>query len=388
MTAMMFLEEYRRYYREVCDGPERFATASAYVAAGLILANRIRLRWAAQELRPNLWCVFMGPSTVTRKTTSVNIAAHVATFAGVQFTLDVTREAAMRKMSGGRLDILAREWGAMFASFQAEFNQGLLERLTEAYDGDPVGGERVTMKGSEEIKNPIVTITGASTEDWVGRALHKRADIGAGFMARFVMVYAPERDRPEARPGSIDRQRALWLHHLSRRYSGDMSMTDGAYRVLESELAPEVEKCQRDLAFFPRLCDRAREHAVKLAMIHAALEYSGAIHPRHMEPAVKFVLGNLDHLRLLERKLAASPFLQRAEQLHRVLLAEKQRGMSYRELLNRFAPKAPREVAELVAFLRDAGKIAEETRYDYHCRAGSNGELSGTKTPVVYYRAV
>lgn len=228
--------------------------------------------------------------------------------------------------------------------------------------------------GAVTISSPVVTITGASTADWIGRALHKRADIAAGWMARFITVYVPERDRPERRPGALDRKWALWLYRSALRLTGEMSLSDRAFYCLE-EATKQISALRERLIYFPRLCDRAQEHMLKLSMLEAACEYSRTIQPSHTRGPVEFILDNVQNTLRLEKALAASPFVMRAEQLRDIVV--RHGPVSYRDILKHFIPRSAREVVELLTFLRDAGLIVEETAYVEH---------GNRKLPIQRYR--
>jgi hypothetical protein len=356
-----FLASFKQYFETVTDAPDLFRDTMAYTAAGTLLASRIHVDWATHTLRPGLWVVLVGPSTKIRKTTSIDVSSCVAVHGGINYTSDITRERLIGKLSEvGRIDIYASEIKQMIEAFTREYSSGLIESLTSAYDGAAVQTTRETMKNQYTVSNPISTIIAASTPEWLAETTSKHAEIGSGFLARFLIVYCPERDKPVRSAGSrnLFREKAIAGAILSVK-SGPIHLTPEAQTHMNL-IQERIDGMYPDLIYYSHALDRFPEHLLKLASIETVDADKVRIEPEHLDKAWAYLERLFIGLKGVETMLSQTPFANRLKQLETLIKNNKE--MSFMELARKFPVKSRQEIKELLTFLEETGKIAISVR--------------------------
>jgi len=201
-----------------------------------------------QTLYPNLWCLNISRSG-TFKSTALNkgfkiaydkdeetdLAMKAALPQQIQalketFTLLPTRitvEALIEHLSegyGGAL--VCSEFGTWLESLEKNYNLGLKPLFTELYDVPRIYTYKSKGSGELKVKEPFISIWGASTAEWVRRNVGPE-DVSSGFFARFLIFYPPQNDSiPPALPkgkGPIDPTVEKGIKDILEQLPGTMS---------------------------------------------------------------------------------------------------------------------------------------------------------------------
>jgi len=170
-----------------------------------------------------------------------------------------------------------------FGTFMGECNASMTRFLNKVWDGEDY---HYKLKSEHKtLKNPLMTIVGATTVSEVARILPPDA-IGQGFMSRWVLVFAPNKERKIARP-SLDKklksvlgEHYAWLHY---ELSGEIKESSQAAELLD-HLYTTVEPNILDSRFI-YYAERRHTHLQKLAMCLAAVSHRKVITTEDVEQA-------------------------------------------------------------------------------------------------------
>lgn len=194
-----FLQEYIDLVAKHTDAvPGAMITAFLpYVAVNI--GNRVQLFSNGKRHFCRIWSVLVGPSSISRKSTCLSLAAR--TMYPLQERIQNMEKAEREKhelvihstTNAKMIGLLAvnsnrlfefHEFGSLLKSATHSYNAGLKENLTSFYDGD--SKTICNMDRTERVINPAVSIVGASTKGWITDGFQTAADRGSGFLQRHI----------------------------------------------------------------------------------------------------------------------------------------------------------------------------------------------------------
>lgn len=201
-----FFEHYVDYARQLTDAPLIYHQVCA-----LTIMSTIAGPSAVEpllSLRPNLWSILLGPSTVFRKTTSLSIAAKLLRELDEDVFLpaDFSPQSLVTEFSQrqGRSSLLVRDEVSGFFSTlkRADYMAGTKELLIKLYDGDTF--HRRLQREEFRVNSPyFVWLSGAVTEKFFDSVTD--ADVFSGLLIRFILVL----------PKTKEPHRTLEYEHLA-----------------------------------------------------------------------------------------------------------------------------------------------------------------------------
>ena len=204
-----FLESYVHYANVLTDAPDEF-----HWGAALGLMSSLVGREGFDPLLssyPNLWIVFLGPTTIYRKTTSLRIARKILLEVCPEALIasDFSPQALIGEFAdrANKASVLFRdEVSGFFRTMGShDYMAGTKELLIKLFDGDDF--ERKLRKEEITVTNPyFVWICGGVTEKLM--AAVSEEDIFSGLMIRFLFVN-PEKRGP-TRPLSYETTQTDW----------------------------------------------------------------------------------------------------------------------------------------------------------------------------------
>lgn len=239
-----WLDDYVSYASEAAPmTPRNFHEAAGLFATSMAVARRLVCIHGAHKTYPNVYFLFVSPSTVDHKTTGKDILQHVISGAGLEHLLmprkgtppalvndlDYAKLPKPRQMLD--LDLFLRrrafaaqrgwvrdEASALFASLKQEFNAGLLELILELYDCPDYYDDLTISRDETRIERAYLSFFGLSTP--VEMAPHF-ANLGYwsnGLWARCLVLTPDDDVRPfQFFPQTI-RDNAAVIGGLSRMY--------------------------------------------------------------------------------------------------------------------------------------------------------------------------
>jgi len=203
-----WLAEYVKFSRglEACP---RFRFFTACCILGAAINNRVWIQRGDEgllpRLHPNLWILLLAPPGQGHKTSTINMGVNCLTQACPSCRLladKLTPESLVKALSApigaeesiriGPRDatglIKAPELSVFFG--RQQYNVGLVSLITDLYDYREEWSSETIMRGKNVLKNVCISLSGASTPDWLQTMLPQDAFTG-GFMSRFVIVEQP-----------------------------------------------------------------------------------------------------------------------------------------------------------------------------------------------------
>lgn len=187
------IEEYVQWARTTGDASWQYHRVGAIVVLSSLLAGSIRLPTTFGNLIPNLWFMILADTTLTRKTTAMDLAVDILSEIDPDVILatDGSIEGLMTSMSmrPGRPSLFLRdEFSGLLEMMQRkEYLAGMAETLTKLYDGK--FQKRVLRKETIEVRDPILVLFAGGIKDRVESLLGYEL-VASGFIPRFLMVSA------------------------------------------------------------------------------------------------------------------------------------------------------------------------------------------------------
>jgi hypothetical protein len=314
-----FVDRFVNWAKSRGDAAWQYFEAGAFIALSSLLSGVVKLPTSFGIIIPNLWFMLLADTTLTRKSTAMDMAMDMLLSVDPDAVLatDGSIEGLLTSVSTrpGRPGIFWRDEfsGLLDAIRKKDYLAGMIETLTKLYDGKYQ--KRVLRKEVIEIRDPILIIFCGGIRSKVLELLDLEA-IVSGFGPRFVYVEA-ESDINNYRPiGPItdeqDRQReklVAELQDIRSRYTatdtihiGEQTIT--TTRIWDAHLTPEAwdryNKFERQMVqdgvsssspeIFTPMLDRLSKSALKAAVLIAA---------SRQEPEAKIAVEEWDVLRAI-----------------------------------------------------------------------------------------
>ena len=196
-TDDTFIHRYVEWATEATDtAPEMHELAAAIVLSS-VLADKIQLDVQFGAIVPNLWGMILGESTISRKTTSLNMATSIIHEVDEDIFLasDGSVEGLLTALShrSGRSSLFFRdEVSGFFNSInKKDYLSGMPELFASLYDVPKVT-KRILRKEEIRIERPVFVFLGGGIRNRVYDALDEDY-IYSGFLPRFLVV-SPDTD--------------------------------------------------------------------------------------------------------------------------------------------------------------------------------------------------
>jgi hypothetical protein len=188
-----FIDRYVEYGWSVTDAPRQYHVAGGAIILSAIMSPQVTLPAQHTKIRPNLWAMILASTTVTRKSTSMDLA--VSTLAEVlspdDFLMgtDGSQEGILTELQqrDGKTSIFHRDeiTGFIEATVKKDYMAGMLQSLTSLYDCRQE--KRTLRSGTIDVKKPRLII-------WCGGIKTQMQEvvtvehIRSGFLPRFIIV--------------------------------------------------------------------------------------------------------------------------------------------------------------------------------------------------------
>ena len=256
-TTGKFLRDYIEFAKDASPmTPVEFNISAGLAAVAVAIARRVHVRVGASKIYPNLYQIYVGPSTLQRKTTGMNTLTRLMELAGMVpiFTLAETQtpEAFVEDMTLNipstypRMSPTARQvwldrrrlysqrgWvmdeaSRLLDSFNREYTAGLLPIVLDLYDSKDRSGERNTKSwGNESIEKSYLNIFGATTFSSISKHVADPERWGDGFFARFSFTASNEPGAWQFWPEPMDYPKRLVdeLHRIAFKVFGAPPLT-------------------------------------------------------------------------------------------------------------------------------------------------------------------
>lgn len=387
-------------YADWCMGQSavsvrQYHEGSAFMILATLLSEFGYVRPTFGIVNLNLYMLFLGHTTRSRKTTSRNFMLRVLdalTTDDYKYEVgqDVTPEALTEYLASrpGRSNLYWRdEVQELFEAVQSGgYLRGLFAMLTNAYDGKVDGVLRKT--GSIQRTAPTRTYLnfyGMGITEHVVSAVNDQ-QFESGFLPRFLWVL----DRStEYQLGAADVQqydpaaheviddtfnnfvldlteaRTVWSRR--KNATGDRELikfTDEAWtrwQQLTVDLAAAAENHATRANVLVAPAERAGISALKMAALLAMSEMTNTVELHHVLIAIKYLNEFMKHAEYVARQVSKSEQARDLEELEELIYAST-KAVTYRMVMKHFkGRKTLREVDELIKWMEEEGTITIRT---------------------------
>lgn len=200
------LREYLETTDKITDSQHSAKVTALLPAIAVNIGNKVYINNRDRRIYPNIWGLIIGQSSVSRKTSAMNLArktlepfdkslldwdgADPESLKNYQTqTLLLTgvtsaKLAQMMALNPNRCFIQG-EMSGFIKDMGKQYNAGMKELITDLYDGKH--RPNLTMERVEIIKDPALSIMAASTEDLFTELLSSKGQQGSGFVQRMLV---------------------------------------------------------------------------------------------------------------------------------------------------------------------------------------------------------
>lgn len=322
----------RRYmaHLEHTESPPAYHFASALTVLGASLRRQVFVDQKIFKIWPALQVLLLGPSGKTHKSTAANYAVSLGEDSGRVYKVadEITPPSLRRELS--ELTEKYDEACALIYSSELstllgkqDYNEGLIQTLTDIYDSRVKYDKKTKTAGSDHIKNMAVSFLGCSNEGWASYSLPISA-ISGGFVGRHVLFYQsgivkrvpfPELNDPN------ERQRLVNMLQLTTLLRGEMKISAAGRKWFERKY-DRIHDYWPDDPMIDPFWSRYGDHLMRLGMlircsdiIEAAYEakkpvgtYTLEITPREFEQADALIMWLMRYLPRVYNFLGVSKF--------------------------------------------------------------------------------
>lgn len=197
--------------------PQLFLESGGVWTAGLAIAKRCYLRFSFDDIFPNLYFLWLAPTTYYHKTTALKAIAQIIRAATPHLLLPeaMTPEVLMAKLAGikpinyqrmsakekaaeaagaqfaGQRGIIVDEASKLFIS--KKYMEGYQELIMQLFDAPDRIDRELRTEGMMNMYDPALSLIGATTPSLLHRHISSES-WESGFMARFAVLSPKERD--------------------------------------------------------------------------------------------------------------------------------------------------------------------------------------------------
>jgi hypothetical protein len=197
-----FVEEYIDWASGLGDAATQYHQGGAFIILSSLLAGNVSLPTAFGRIIPNLWFMILADTTLTRKSTAMDIATDllIEVDSDIVMATDGSIEGLMQGLSTrpGRPSMFLRDEfsGLLEQITKKDYYAGMAEVLTKLYDGKLQ--KRMLRKETIEVRDPVLIVFAGGIRTRVQQLL-KFDHISSGFIPRFLFLTA-ESDASRVRP--------------------------------------------------------------------------------------------------------------------------------------------------------------------------------------------
>lgn len=197
-----FIERYQTWAKALGDAAPQYHLAGAFVILTSILSGAVSLPTSFGRITPNLWFMILADTTLTRKSTAMDLAMDLLEKIddGALLATDGSLEGMLTALAtrADRPSVFFRDEfsGLLEAITKKDYMAGMAEMLTKLYDGKTM--KRLLRKEVIEVRNPILVLFAGGIKEKICSMLTYE-NVSSGFMPRFIFFTA-ESDPSKLQP--------------------------------------------------------------------------------------------------------------------------------------------------------------------------------------------
>lgn len=188
-----FIERYITWATSLGDAAPQYHQAGAFMILSCVLAGTVRLPTSFGTIMPNLWFMLLADTTLTRKSTAMDVATALLDEVDDEILLatDGSLEGLMQSLEirPGKPSLFLRDEisGLIEAMSRKDYLAGMAEALTKLYDGKTM--KRVLKRETVTVREPCLLFFGGGIKTRV-QALLTLDHVASGFVPRFIFLTA------------------------------------------------------------------------------------------------------------------------------------------------------------------------------------------------------
>lgn len=250
-----FVEDYIDWAKSVGDAAEAYHQAGAFVSLSGILAGAVQLPTSYGMLIPNLWFLLLADTTLTRKSTALDLAVDllIEVDPNVIMATDGSIEGLFSALSmrTGQPSIFLRDEfsGLVEMMTKRDYYAGMAETLTKMYDGK--FQKRQLRREVIEVRDPVLILFAGGIKTKILQLLSYE-HVTSGFLPRFIFITAKS-NLSKLKPLGPPSQKIMHgrdeihrrLQQLKKHYQGQTEVKAGKItvpvkKVEQAELTPSA----------------------------------------------------------------------------------------------------------------------------------------------------
>lgn len=187
------IEDYIEWASTLGDAAKQYHQAGIFTLLSTLLCGSVTLPTSYGSIVPNLWFMILADTTLTRKSTSMDIAMELLEEIDPEAVMatDGSIEGLLTNLANRpkKASVFLRDEfsGMIEAMMKKDYMAGMAETLTKLYDGKMQ--RRILRKETLEIRDPrLIMYTGGIKNKVTAALTHEH--VSSGFMPRFIFVTA------------------------------------------------------------------------------------------------------------------------------------------------------------------------------------------------------
>lgn len=188
-----FIDDYIKWASNVTDASKEYHEICGSIMLSSLLADKFFLNLRFGKVFPNLWGLVLGESTLTRKTTAMEMAMEFVTELdsnAILATQDSSAEGMLSALEGRpeKVSVYYRDEVAGFfdAMSSKSYLAGMPEVLTKLYDVPNIMVRQLSKK-TVSVRRPVFIFFGGGIQDRVYETVNEEF-FYSGFLPRFLVV--------------------------------------------------------------------------------------------------------------------------------------------------------------------------------------------------------
>lgn len=368
-----WLDAYLAYTAEQ-ESPEDFHLWVGISCIAGALRRRVFFNMGYFILYPNLYIVLVSPPGRCKKSTSMRIGREpLSNVVGIEISPDsTTRERLIQDLSGSYKDgqSALTAHSTEFASLLTSSGMDMVVFLTDIYDSPGTWVHKTKSTGTNTIKSPFLNLLGATTPDWISRAMPLDT-IGVGLTSRIIFVF---HDTPRVRsaiPKLTEEQKLLGqmlandlnvISTLSGEFTWEGGEEGPVFKYYDDWYRAHVQN--PNPTGDPRLngyFERKPMHILKLAMVVCASRSDELVfHMKDIEDAISLLERIEPRMSQVFSGVGKNPLHADRETILATIM-QTDGGVTEGQLLEKFGYSLRRdELLEVLDTLRIIGAIHQD----------------------------
>ncbi len=309
-----FIKNYVNFASGITDAPLIYHELIGLVLLATVVKGKVTL----SGIKPNIYGVIVGKSTIMRKSASINIVINILYKVDDNLIIpsDFTPEALGSRLSKKSKGLIFwSEFGQFLSISGRSYMVGVKEMITDLFDC-PEERKRLLKKETVVIKDPYINIISATTKAWIKV---DRNDLIGGFLGRFIFIHAEieEKENRYILPQKVDQKEKLKIVNSLKKIRdcrfSEMDFNSEAFRIYEKfscELEEEIKKLDDEKGQSSFL-GRLEIYVIKLSMLYQISEDPNCheIKENALNRAIRLITrAKRDILELLESQLGNTQF--------------------------------------------------------------------------------